>query len=230
MEDATVWLTLVLYSLFPFQSLNSRVLYEIHIILIVHIPSCKPSERKRPIPYPRHCRCCPMSDCGRGGSNYRTLMVYCGEPVQPIAVILILTDLLSVIPEELCRRPLHQSRCSSSHVFGSTMLSVDHRPPFLYKKSNWALFCPLIEFSVFVPLNSESSSWFWFFLYSFQSLWLKMFLLSMRVSGFVLLPELRPANQRMIKHGFLPHCYSIFSLIGYRIWKITLKNDLAMYI
>ena len=78
-----------LYSLFLFQSLNSRVLYEIHIILIVHIPSCKPSERKRPIPYPRHCRCCPMSDCGRGGSNYRTLMVYCGEPVQPIAVILI---------------------------------------------------------------------------------------------------------------------------------------------
>lgn len=43
---------------------------------------------------------------------------------------------------------------------------------------------------------------FFVFVNSFRSLWLKMFLLSMRAFGYDLQRELIPANLRMIKHGF----------------------------
>ena len=43
---------------------------------------------------------------------------------------------------------------------------------------------------------------FFVFVNSFRSLWLKMSLLSMRAFGYDLQQELIPANLRMIKHGF----------------------------
>lgn len=67
------------------------------------------------------------------------------------------------------------------------------------------------------------------FYYSYHSLLLKTYLLSMRVSGFVLLPELIPASQRMIKHGFFHKCQSFIAIpwvTKFWIFFFFMQNDL----